>query len=248
MWMVCCLILWAGCGGRAEVSVEQKFLGAVTAFDRAGTPEDFLRVAGMYQEILDAGFVSGAVYFNQGNAFMRADQRGRAIAAYRQAKRYRPRDPYLDANLRYALGSAPGTAARPFVEYVLFWQDWISYPAKFYAAGWSVAATFLLALAALWLPAPLWRRVVVIAALVSVLLIGSAGYDAYRFDFLEHGVVVRDSVTAYKGNAESYEPAFTEPLNQGTEFRALQQRGNWWLIRLAGSNEGWVPADAVMVY
>ena len=34
------------------------------------------------QEILDAGVTSGVVLYNQGNAFMRAGQTGRAIACY----------------------------------------------------------------------------------------------------------------------------------------------------------------------
>ena len=36
---------------------------------------------------------------------MKAKQTGRAIAAYRQAQRYIPRNPYLDANLQFALGA-----------------------------------------------------------------------------------------------------------------------------------------------
>ena len=61
----------------------------------------------MYQAILDRGYVSGVVLYNQGNAFMRAGQRGRAVAAYRQARRYLGPDPFLEANLAYALGNQP---------------------------------------------------------------------------------------------------------------------------------------------
>ena len=88
----------------------------------------------MDQEILDRGLLSGAVLYNQGNAFMRAGQRGRAIAAYRQARRYlgpirswRPIWP-----TPWEISPA---RRRPLVEHLLFWQDWISYPAKFQLSG-----------------------------------------------------------------------------------------------------------------
>ena len=95
---------YVGCGRGVDFEAAHAFQQAQTAFDQAASPEDFLKVAGMYQSILDRGLVSGAVLYNQGNAMMRAGERGRAIAAYREATRYRPTDPYLQANLRYALG------------------------------------------------------------------------------------------------------------------------------------------------
>ena len=53
------------------------------------------------------------MYYNLGNAYFRAGEYGRAIAAYRKAKPYRPRDPYLEANLRQALSVAPGRLPEP---------------------------------------------------------------------------------------------------------------------------------------
>ena len=106
----------SGCGGRVDPTMFSQFQRAQEAFDQAQQPDEFLRVAALYQEMLDTGLVSGAVLYNQGNAFMRAGQRGRALACYRQAVRYRPRDPYLAANLNYALGSvATSTAEGPHV-------------------------------------------------------------------------------------------------------------------------------------
>src|SRR3972149_3770731 len=99
-----CLLVLPGCTYSLDPSLAQKFQAAQAAFDRAAKPEDFVKVASMYQEMIDDGAVSGAMFYNQGNAWMRARQPGRAIAAYRQAQRYLPRNPYLQANLDYALG------------------------------------------------------------------------------------------------------------------------------------------------
>ncbi|MGW8256285.1 MAG: hypothetical protein ACWGMZ_02245 [Thermoguttaceae bacterium] len=226
----------------------REFLGAQAAFDRAKTPDDFLKVAAQYQEMIDQGLVCGAVYYNQGNAWMRAKQPGRAIAAYRKAREYLPRDPYLEANLHYALAGAASTR-RPIIETVLFWQNWLSYPEKFYGAAAAAGLTFCFAVIALFASRrKLWRRLVLASVAITGLLVVSASYDWYRFDYIVHGVIVQSDVVARKGNSESYEPALTEKLAEGTEFRLLERRGDWLLIRLPGAQEGWINEHAAVVY
>jgi tetratricopeptide (TPR) repeat protein len=238
--------LLTGCGAPG-LEVAQQFQAAQTAFERATTPDDFLYAAGLYQAILDSGFVSGAVLYNQGNAFLRAGQRGRAIACYRQAQRYRPRDPYLDHNLRSALNAA-ASPSRPVVEYLLFWQNWISYGGKFRLCAAVALATFAVAVGALFATGRRWLNVLRVTGLcVTCVLAVSAGYDWYRFASVQHGVVARETV-ARKGNAESYEPAFAQPLPEGVEFEVREQRGDWLLVRLRGAQEGWVRRDQVVVY
>jgi tetratricopeptide (TPR) repeat protein len=248
LFLIGLAVALSGCAGNPSAELAQQFQAAQATFDRAKTPEDFLRAAAMYQEILDSGFVSGAVLYNQGNAFQRAGQRGRAIACYRQAQRYRPRDPYLDHNLRSAL-NAPPAPARPLIEYLLFWQDWVSYGGKFrWFAGLGVV-TFTVAVAALYVPRRRWLNAVAAAGLAGTLILGlSAGYDGYRFAALRHGVVAAREAVARKGNADSYEPAFTQPLAEGAEFEVREERGDWLLVRLSGAKEGWLRRDQVVVY
>ncbi len=238
----------AGCGSTRD-SVSQKFHSAQQTFDEAESPEDFLRAASLYQEVLDAGFVSGAVLYNQGNAFMRAGQRGRAVACYRRAKRYRPTDWKLDYNLRSALEAQTLNRKRAVIDYLFFWQDKISYGGKFHLMACSAAITFVIGIIALytgqrrWLAALGW-----LGLLITLILSASAAYDWYRFEVVRHGVVVTDGVVARKGNAESYEPAFTQSLSEGAEFEAVEYRGDWLLIRLPGAKEGWVRREEVVVY
>ncbi len=239
----------AGCSPSVDLEVARAFQEAQKTFDEADSPEDFLRAAGLYQSILDRGVVSGVVLYNQGNAYMRAGRRGRAIAAYRQAQRYRPRDPYLESNLSFALGTEnPAGRRRPVVEYLLFWQDWLSYPEKARLTAAAAVVTFVLAVAGLFWHRRLLTRLAIGVLALTLLLAFSTGYDWYRYDYVVHGVVVQDEVIARKGNAASYEPAFTEALTEGTEFRLVEARGDWLLIRLPGGQEGWVERGAVVVY
>ena len=242
------ILAGAGCRSGVDLAAQRTFQDAQTAFDRAASSDDFLQVAGIYQQVLDSGIVSGAVLYNQGNAFMRAGHRGRAIAAYREAKRYRPSDPDLEANLNYALVSDDRTGRKPLVEYLLFWQNWVGYPAKFRAAGMLAALALVAAVVALYVRRrPL--RVLTLALIGLTVIAGaSAGYDWYRFDHTIHGVVTEPEVVARKGNATSYEPAFTEPLKEGTAFTLESRRGDWLLVRIAPNQEGWLPDTSAVLY
>jgi hypothetical protein len=237
-----------GCQRTVDLEIASMLDRAQKTFDQAESQDDFLLAASHYQAILDRGIVSGAVLFNQANAYMRAGQRGRAIASYRQAKRYRPRDPYLDANLRFALGADNPTSSRGLVGLLLFWQDWISYPGKFHLAGALAVVSFLLASAYLVSRRRLFARLTIATLCFTLILAMSAAYDWHRYEAVVHGVVVVDGVVARKGNATTYEPAFTEPLVEGTEFRLVEQRGDWVLMHLEDGPDGWVEKRTVQLY
>lgn len=246
--MTAVLMTGVGCGSSVDPAMYAKFQAAQERFEQANDPAQFLQAAATYQEIRDAGVVSGAVLYNQGNAFMRAGERGRAIACYRQAKRHRPRDPYLDANLRFALGENNVGRSKPLIDYVLFWSNWISYHGKFQAALLCALVTFGVGVAGLFFQPTLMKRLAIVALCVTLAAILSAAYDWYRFSHLKHGVVIVEEVVARKGDSESYQPAFTKPLEEGTEFQVLDQRHGWTQVRLARTQDGWVPNKAVTVY
>ena len=240
----------SGCGKTVDLETVRQLQLAEENFGKAKTREGFIEVAGQYQRILDQGFVAGAILYNQGNAWMRAKEIGRAIASYRQAQRYRPRDPYLEANLRAALpGNRPVAPDLGFWGYVFFWQNWLSYPEK------ALAVTLLLCLALSTQLLSCWptdgtilRRISLAAAVLCGFALVSIIWDWQRFERTTHGVVVADEVVARKGNSDSYEPAFTEPLAAGTEFTVLEQRRDWLQVQIQGSGTGWLPERNAVLF
>jgi tetratricopeptide (TPR) repeat protein len=240
----------AGCQQRIDPGTIEQFEKAQVEFDKAKTKQDFLRVASMYDQIVRTGVHSGAVFYNQGNAYMRAGERGRAIACYRQAQRYWPRDPLVDANLRSALQGQAKTSFshRPLIEYILFWQDWFGYAAKFQASVTASFVALVFGIVGMIYVSPIWKRLALATLVLSVAITLSATYDWYRFEYLRHGVVVASEAIARKGNAASYEPAFTAPLAEGTEFIVLEARNDWLRIKIPSAQVGWVRAVDVAVY
>ena len=51
--------------------------------------------------------------------------------------------------------------------------------------------------------------------------------------------------SARKGDADTYEAAFTEPLHAGTEFVLVEDRGDWVQAELSDGRRCWLPARAV---
>jgi tetratricopeptide (TPR) repeat protein len=241
---------------RAALLLLLPLLGCTQAIDlpRAQTFEEagklytegrYADAATRYQALVDGGLESGAVLYDLGNARLKAGERGRAVAAYRRALFYRPRDPYLRANLAAARATAD-EESRPLSHVILFWHDWVSYPGKFHLLALAATVTFLLAVLALF-RRPL--RPAVWAALgVTLLFALSAGLAYEEVARTGHGVVVADGAVARKGNAESFAPAFTETLPEGTEFTVVDRRDGWILVRLPNGPEGWLPTGAVSTW
>jgi hypothetical protein len=242
------LTLTPGCTSAIDAETAARFQAAEAAFVQARSEQEFLAVAGQYQQILDSGFRSGAILYNQGNAFLKAKQPGRAIAAYQQAKRYRPNDPLLDSNLRTALSQTVTEQPAPIFSRLLFWQDWISYGGKF-----ACTTVLLMVAVACWFASrvvawPILGRLGIVAAALTVLAFLSTGYDWYSFEFVRHGVVVVDRIVARKGAAESYDPAFTEALPEGTQFVVTETVADWLHINIGSAGNGWVHQDSVVIY
>lgn len=244
------MILTAGCGTAPDLDVLRRFQAAEEVFTAAESTDDFLQAAAQYQEILDAGFSSGSVYYNQGNAWMQAGQTGRAIVAYRMAQRSLPRDPYLAANLRQALlksASSP-SADTSVLEYVFFWQDSMSYAEKIWLVTALLVCVLVVALVGQVVSVQQGlKRLNVVLAVVLLLVALSLARDWANIELTQHGAIVTATV-ARKGGGESYDPAFNQSMVDGTEFVLLGEQNDWLQIQVGGIGEGWVPKRNCVTY
>lgn len=205
-------------------------------------------MAGSYQQLLDEGLESSAVLFNQGNAFMRADRPGEAIASYRQALRLNPRHPAIRANLEAALGETEQSEQPPDLFHrVFFWQDALSYAEKFALTTLLICLTAAAGLAMRFRRHPVATRACWAAGTLTILSLISTLHDWYHFEHVRHGVVITETL-ARKGNGASYEAAFNQPLGAGTEFTVREQRGDWLHVDLPDADGCWLPESAVTVY
>jgi hypothetical protein len=214
----------------------------------------FRRAAELYEELRLKGVASMALFHNQGNASLLADDLPGAILAYRRGLRLKPNDRSLQELLAHAreqvaYPSADGPG-RPPVENRPPWLPRL--PANvalllacfLYSTGW-------LALTRWWMVRRGWLLTLAAVAFVAVgvltlLLVAQAVQDRYHE---RHPLVVmaQDGVLLRKGNSERYPPRCETPFPRGVEARLLLQRGDWLQIELTEGDIGWVHRAQVLV-
>ena len=226
---------------------ERDFLKALDIFDNSKTPEDFHAAAKAFESLLEDGYDNGAVNYNLGNAYFRANEFGKAIVHFRRAKRYLPRDPFVQANLQQAIAAAPGKMLvnhAPWTERFLFWSGWLSVLEKCVAMTVLFGAACLLVVCGCvfknskltWLALP--------AAILSLAVGGDLALGSPELLGVRHAAITRETV-ARKGAAESYESAFDKPLLDGAEFTILSETNNWTFGNFEGVGTGWVRNEFV---
>lgn len=244
LMLLACLFLPRVTSTAAEPGAhERAFVKALELFDQAKSPDDYRASARELESIIADGVHSGAVYYNLGNAWFRAGEFGRAILSYRKARPYRPRDPYLEANLQQALASAPGRLPdppTPWWSHVLFWTDWFSSPAKVRLASSSLALSAVLFVLAIVLRR---RSLITVMAVVFVLGVALSLECLLIAPAQSSRAVIIAETTARKGTGKDYEPAFDQPLRDGAEFTILTETDDWVFGHFEGIGDGWVRKD-----
>ncbi|MDR1268929.1 MAG: SH3 domain-containing protein [Planctomycetaceae bacterium] len=252
------LFILVGCSRLPDKHSVQMFLETQEAFEKveklpaAEQPKEFYRVATMFQGLIDQGIRSGPIYYNLGNAWLRAEEPGRAIAAYHLAQRYYPLDPYIASNKQAALGSAALAAApeppTPMIEYIFFWQNSVGCREKIICSVLSAIATFIVGVFYLFVPHRRLRHFVVTLLVFTMIAVCSTGYDWYRFEWIRHAVVTVEKAVPRKGNSEQYEPVFTTPVPFGTIITVLDERKDWTRLRFSSGQDGWLPKNQIIEF
>ena len=192
-----------------------------------------------------SGLVSPALYFNLGNACLKAGQIGKAIRAYRQAENLAPRDPDIRANLQIARSQAgannpalPGTR----------WTRWVG---RLTLNEWTVAASaaaalFFIVLTARELSPAFKKSAGVLTALLGSLCVGLAaclGVAADQRLAEKFVVVTAPEAVARVGPLPEAQSVFT--LHDGAELSVVGKDGDWLEVSDAAKHTGWVAQKEV---
>lgn len=218
-----------------------------TAFDAANklyAQSKFTEAAAAYRQVIEAGTVSAALYFNLGNAYFKSSQIGRAVAAYQQASALAPRDPDIRANLQFARNQVPGPTVRagalPRALGKLSLNEW----AVLGAFAW--CATFALLALRQLKPAlkPVLRSWTWLAA-AGTFLFAAVTTVAFTTNPVRHLVVVTANDTAVRSSPFDESPAaFT--VNDGAELRVTDQKNGWLQVTDGARRFGWLKQTAVV--
>jgi len=199
--------------------------------------------------IRDGGIENGKLYYNLGNIWYQRGDLGRSILNYLRAERYIPNNVNLGQNLSFvrqqrkdAFGQ---TERRKIMSTVFFWHYDLASGTRLrlfalsFIIFWGLAAARLLRKYS-WLNGGL-----LVTGLIAISLFISLTIEARYYRNHPAGVVLASETIARKGDGDTYQPSFAEPLHAGTEFTVLEDRGDWLQIVLPDDRTCWVPRAAV---
>lgn len=236
---------------RPSALSDAEILGQAASLAAGG---DFDDAARLYDDVVGRGMRDGAAYFNLGNAWHAAGERGRAVLALARAARLAPRDADIRHNRAAVLADLPPElAASPAVGWragLGALQRWIS-----------LAELRRLAVLALCLviAAMIVRRLdrsegrkrlagAAWAGAVATAAVGGIGEALWRYDARTQpaAIVIADRLDVSDGPGGPPERYTVTDLPAGVEVRVLERRGDWARIAWPGTEfDGWVAADGV---
>jgi hypothetical protein len=218
---------------------------AFTQANRLYEEGKYTQSAAAYEKIVQAGTVSPALYFNLGNAWLKAGQIGRAICAYRQAEAIAPRDPDIRANLQIARSQAGiNNPALPGNR----WTRWIG---RLTLNEWTVAASAMAALFFLVLTVrEIWPSLkssggalIVMLGVVCLCLAACLGMAVDQRLVEKSVVVIASEAVARLGPLPESQSVFT--LHDGAELLVLGSDGDWLQVTDAARHIGWLAQKEV---
>jgi tetratricopeptide (TPR) repeat protein len=223
---------------------------AVSSFDdgnRLYEEGKYAEAVKAYDQLLDNGQASAALYFNRGDALFKLGQTGRAIASWRRAQELAPRDRDVKANLEFAR-----TQARGGVPYhsdlrtrFLGLHSLNEWTVMTVVAGWVFFG--LLALGQ-WRPeiARRWRTWLIVSG-VATLALGVCLGGAIGSNYMTTTAIVTAGEADVR-NGPLDESQSIYKVRDGVELEVTDRKDNWLQVVDSAQRMGWIRQDQVLVF
>ena len=223
---------------------------AVQAFDegnemyRAGKYQEAIHA---YQQAIDGGYTSGALYYNMGNANYRLDKLGEAVRYYEKASLLTPKNEELLHNLEIAQAKAIDQFSKlPEPVWESWWQTMIARSGGRWLF-WIGLLFYLLAIGVIIhrfrtsSRNPWMRRARAVFVLFGLIFLAGAFIASIQSVETKQAVILVERTDLHE--APDMDSISDLAIHEGLVVDILQQRNNWIEIRLPNGTRGWVPAE-----
>jgi tetratricopeptide (TPR) repeat protein len=241
-WLLALVLL----GGAARAGEpELYFLHGNGAFEQG----QYETALAEYEKIIGLGITDPDVYYNLGNAYVKLGRIGRAILAYEKGLRLAPRDADLQHNLAETATAA--VDAQP-EESAVSYRGWFTRGYRFLTANelaWAASAAYLSLMlgVSLWLLWPLraawWRRVVLAAGVLLVLLTGWSAARYLERYWWQRAVILTPTADIVGRPYANAEKLYT--LHEGTRVSIGREEEAWLEVRFGQGRRGWCARGAL---
>jgi len=243
---VCCAVLLLFAGqvlAAGDDDLAEQLLQASRAYKQGSYAEAVTH----YEDIAAAGISNGSLYYNLGNAYMRAGQPGRALLNYRRAQLRMPRNDDLRSNIQYTLTQARDSIeCRGYAETlrdICFWYTRMSAPEIFWSAIALNALFWLLVLVRFFYRREGLSIGIAIVFFFTSIFVVSAAVKNYTVAYMPRGVVVVPEILVRSGTSINDTVLFK--LHEAAEFVWEEERNECVLISLCDGKKGWARAGSI---
>jgi len=210
--------------------------------------ESFFRSALAYEEAIGEGNLdNGYIYYNTGNSWFLAGEKGKAVYYFRKAEKKLPGNDIVQHNLQQARNAVLFNIQRkeinPIIKTLLFFHYDLGFNTKIYILLTLFSLLFSLASLMVFRKSQFIKNIIIFTVLLSFIVSASLVVDSFKG---EEGVVITP-IYGRKGDSKGYEKAFIEELSSGVEFEVKERRHGWLHIEIADGSLCWIPETAAII-
>ena len=213
--------------------------------------EDYRKAVETYMAVVESGMVSAELYFNLGNSFFRLGDYPSAILYYEKAKRLSPKDEEILMNL--GITNTKITDKFEVMPDIFFIHWWKVFSGFLTRDQWAVVFLLLvfasvLCLAWYFLAFSYGRKKLAFYVFVLFIVFSGtafgAGFQQHREQTRPAGIIMKNKVNV-SSSPQTDRPKFV--VHGGTKVDILDELGNYYRIRVADGNNGWISKDDLSV-
>lgn len=204
-----------------------------------------------YQNLVNDGKRSTALFFNLGNCYYKNGEYAKAILNYERAKKIAPADEDIEYNLKLATAKA-SDKIDPIPQ--LFYERWWSiFITSFSPTEWSAMAIITLWIAAGIFIVYLFAQAITVKKKSFYLAIGIAFISLSLFFVARasnvliyhnsYAIIMENSAYAKSAPDEKGTNLFL--LHNGTKVEVIEEQEGWKKIKIANGNTGWMSATTL---
>jgi tetratricopeptide (TPR) repeat protein len=200
----------------------------------------------IYQQILNAGYQSAAVYFNMGNASYKNGDIPSSLLYYEKAHKLAPGDDDINFNIRFANSKTTDKIDQVPEFFLANW--WRTFILSFSRNAMSILSIILVLCASIILIVYFFTGSVIIKKtsfytsiilfFLGIFTIFIALMQINYFDGHRQAIIFSSSVTVKSGPVDQSSNLFV--IHDGTKVNVLENNNGWMKISLVNGNVGWI--------
>lgn len=238
---------------RLSCAFAENNLELMKAANKAYIRQDYNKAIEIYKKVIDNRYKSFELYYNIGNSYFKLNQIPSAILYYEKAKKLNPADDDLEFNLTLA--------NRKIVDKIdvmpeIFIKTWWDSLVNFFSTDeWAklTIVTFCLCIALFLLyllaTSHLLRRLAfwfsVLMLFISILFIVFAKHQFTDVQKVKEAIVFTPTLNVKSSPDQNSVDIFV--IHEGLKVKIIDQVSDWYEIRIANGNKGWVKVSDIEI-